>query len=86
MIREGRVKAYKAGREWRILRSDIQAYLEGTSNEASFKIAAKGGQITEHDNYIIKKFASTGVSHFSFSDNNYSDFLTIGATDSPNPS
>lgn len=40
MIREGRIKAYKAGREWRILRSDIQAYLEGTSNEASLKIAA----------------------------------------------
>ena len=53
MIREGRVKAYKAGREWRILRSDIQAYLEGTSNEAYLKIAAKGGQITEHDKEII---------------------------------
>ena len=53
MIRAGRIKAYKAGREWRFLRSDIAAYLNSMSNIASMKIAAKGGQITEHDKGII---------------------------------
>lgn len=32
MIRDGRIKAYKVGREWKFFRSDIMAYLESTSN------------------------------------------------------
>lgn len=53
MIRDGRIKAYKAGREWRILKTDIKAYMNESSNDDSLKIAAKGGQITEHDLSII---------------------------------
>lgn len=53
MIRDGRIKAYKVGREWRLLRTDIRAYLEESSNNTAYKIAAKGGQITEHDKAII---------------------------------
>ena len=40
MIRAGRIKAYKAGREWRLLRSDIQVYIEGTSNGSFVKAVA----------------------------------------------
>lgn len=54
MIREGRIRAYKAGREWRFLKQDILAYMDNSSNETSLKIAAKGGQITEHDLEIIR--------------------------------
>lgn len=32
MVKKGRIKAYKVGREWRFFRSDIMAYLESTSN------------------------------------------------------
>ena len=53
MIKAGRIRAYKVGREWRILRSDIQAYLDGSCNDTELRIAAKGGQITDHDKNII---------------------------------
>ncbi len=55
MIREGRIRAYKIGREWRFLRQDIMAYMDNVSNESSLKIAAKGGQITDHDLGIIRE-------------------------------
>jgi len=55
MIREGRIRAYKVGREWRFLRQDIMAYMDHSSNESSMKIAAKGGQITDHDLGIIRE-------------------------------
>ena len=51
MIRDGRIKAYKVGREWRFLRQDILSYMDRSSNE--LKIAAKGGLITDHDLDII---------------------------------
>ena len=31
MIKDGRIKAYKVGREWRFFRSNIMEYLESTS-------------------------------------------------------
>ena len=55
MIREGRIKAYKAGREWRFLRGDILAYMDSTSNQDMFGIAAKGGEIDPQDALIISK-------------------------------
>ena len=55
MIRDGRIKAYKIGREWRFLHSDIMAYLESSSNERQLAMAAKGGATDSHDLDIIKK-------------------------------
>lgn len=55
MIRDGRIKAYKVGREWRFLKQDIMSYMDDSSNESSLKIAAKGGKITEHDLEIIRE-------------------------------
>lgn len=31
MVKKGRIKAYKVGREWRFFRSNIMEYLESTS-------------------------------------------------------
>ena len=53
MIRNGRIKAYKAGREWRFLKSDIIAYMDSTANEGFLSMAAKGGQIDPYDAQII---------------------------------
>lgn len=53
MIRDGRIKAYKAGREWRFLRSDILAYMNASSSESL--LAAKGGSSSENDLRIIKQ-------------------------------
>lgn len=55
MIRSGRIKAYKIGREWRFLRSDIMTYLESTSSDNLVSLAAKGGNADEHDLEIIKQ-------------------------------
>lgn len=55
MIRDGRIKAYKAGREWRILHSDILAYMNSSANNAAPLMAAKGGIINEVDLEIIRK-------------------------------
>lgn len=41
MIKDGRIKAYKVGREWRILRSDIVAYLESVSSNRILDMATK---------------------------------------------
>ena len=46
MIRDGRIKAHKVGREWRFFRSDIAAYVNQTSNLA---MAAKGGSMDKSD-------------------------------------
>lgn len=51
MIRDGRIKAHKVGREWRFFRSDIAAYVNGTSNLA---MAAKGGSIDKSDLITIQ--------------------------------
>ena len=41
MIKDGRIKAYKVGREWKILRSDIVVYLESVSSNRIFDMATK---------------------------------------------
>lgn len=53
MIKDGRIKAYKIGREWRFLRADIMAYFDSTSNESLLSMAAKGGSVDKHDLDII---------------------------------
>lgn len=55
MIRDGRIRAYKVGREWRFLRAEIMAYLDSTANESVLSMAAKGGSIDKHDLDIINK-------------------------------
>lgn len=55
MIRDGRIKAYKVGREWRFLRADIMSYLDSASNESTLSMAAKGGSIDKNDLDIISK-------------------------------
>ena len=42
MIKDGRIKAYKVGREWKFLRADIMAYLESASSDRLLSMAAKG--------------------------------------------
>lgn len=54
MIRDGRIKAYKVGREWRFLRSDIIAYMNSTSNSDFLAMAAKGGNISASDLSVIQ--------------------------------
>lgn len=41
MIKDGRIKAYKVGREWKILRSDIVAYSESVSSNRILDMATK---------------------------------------------
>jgi excisionase family DNA binding protein/YgiT-type zinc finger domain-containing protein len=50
MIRDGRIKAHKVGREWRFLQADIQAYLNSIS---SIEMAAKGGTADAGDIAVI---------------------------------
>lgn len=54
MIKDGRIKAYKVGREWRFLRQDIAAYMNSMRNADFMSMAAKGGEIDAHDLKIIK--------------------------------
>ena len=42
MIKDGRIKVYKVGREWKFLRADIMAYLESASSDRLLSMAAKG--------------------------------------------
>lgn len=58
MIKANRIKAYKVGREWRFMRSDIEAYLDGVSTEQIWGAAAKGGKLISNDMEIIKKEAA----------------------------
>ena len=53
MIKSGRIKAYKVGREWRFLRADIEAYLNSTANTDFMTMAAKGGISDQNDLSII---------------------------------
>ncbi|MDO4515176.1 MAG: helix-turn-helix domain-containing protein [Lachnospiraceae bacterium] len=55
MIRDGRIKAYKVGREWRFLHSDILAYMNSSANTDTPLMAAKGGTISKEDFDIIQK-------------------------------
>lgn len=54
MIKDGRIKAYKVGREWRFLRQDIAAYMNSMRNSDFMAMAAKGGQANAADLEIIK--------------------------------
>ena len=49
MIKDGRIKAYKVGREWKFLRADIMAYLESASSDRLLSMAAKGGSTDKDD-------------------------------------
>lgn len=49
MIKDGRIKAYKVGREWKFLRADIMAYLESASSDRLLSMAAKGGGTDKDD-------------------------------------
>lgn len=55
MIKSGRIKAYKVGREWKFLRSDIMAYLESASSDKILSMAAKGGEADNADLEIIQQ-------------------------------
>lgn len=55
MIRDGRIKAYKVGREWRFLRSDIMTYMDTYSNHDFLALAAKGGKISKDDLSVIQE-------------------------------
>lgn len=55
MIRDGRIKAYKVGREWRFLRGDIMAYMDSSSNTDVLAMAAKGGKISTNDLSAIEE-------------------------------
>ncbi|CEI72516.1 helix-turn-helix domain-containing protein [Romboutsia hominis] len=54
MIRDGRIKAYKVGREWRFLRKDIETFM----SEDVCHIAARGQKntLTDNDTKIIEKY------------------------------
>lgn len=54
MIRDGRIKAYKVGREWRFLRGDILAYMNSSANTDTPLMAAKGGTICKEDFDLIQ--------------------------------
>ena len=54
MIKSGRIKAYKIGREWKFLRSDIISYLDSASSERMLSMAAKGGGANKEDFEIIQ--------------------------------
>ena len=55
MIRDGRLKAHKFGREWRFLRKDIESFMGG---EEAYGIAARGktGELNDKDAEIISKY------------------------------
>lgn len=55
MIRDGRIKAHKVGREWRFFHSDILSYINGSSSYESLRMAAKGGDVSENDFRIIQE-------------------------------
>lgn len=51
MIKDGRLKAYKVGREWRFMKKDIESFLYSTEST----IAAKGGKGENDDIKKIRK-------------------------------
>ncbi len=55
MIKDGRLKAYKFGREWRFFRKEVEAFMTGGG---SFDIAArsKSGELNKQDADIISKY------------------------------
>lgn len=59
MIKDGRLKAYKIGREWRFIRKDIEGLLE----PENIDIAARNqnGQLSEYEKILIKKYSQKNV-------------------------
>lgn len=55
MIKAGRIKAYKVGREWRFMKSDIESFIQGVSAEQIIATAAKGGKVDKEDLEIISQ-------------------------------
>jgi hypothetical protein len=57
MIKDGRLKATKVGREWKFMRKDIESILDPDN---STQIAARSSnvEISDHDYEIIKKHIS----------------------------
>jgi len=55
MIKDGRLKAYKFGREWRFFRKDVESFMFGGE---SYDIAAreKSGELNKQDADIIFKY------------------------------
>lgn len=55
MIKDGRLKAHKFGREWRFLRKDIQSFMGG---EELYNISARGKtvKLIDKDAEIISKY------------------------------
>lgn len=55
MIKDGRLKAYKFGREWRFFKKDIESYMLG---EQGYNIAARGQSevFQKNDAEIIEKY------------------------------
>ncbi len=51
MIKDGKLKAYKIGREWRFMRKDIESFIYSSSS----MVAAKGGRGDKEDIDKIKK-------------------------------
>lgn len=58
MIRDGRIKAHKIGREWRFLKSDILPIESDIDQNLS--LAASGGIISENDRQIISELIDDG--------------------------
>ena len=55
MIKDGRLKAYKFGREWRFFRKDVESFMSGGE---SFDIAARGksAELNKQDADIISRY------------------------------
>lgn len=58
MIRDGRIKARKIGREWRFFRAEIMSMLSDSSEQM---LAARNGKTrSENDEKIIEKYKNNG--------------------------
>jgi len=53
MIRDGRLKASKIGREWRLLKRDVESIINNSDNE--IMAAARGEDLSEKDLKVIKE-------------------------------
>lgn len=54
MIKDGRIKAFKAGREWRFRREDVLAATVVAEAASTIAVAARGKSLTENDLNEIK--------------------------------
>ena len=63
MIKDGRIKAYKVGREWKFLRADIMAYLESASSDRLLSMAASGGTDKDDMETILHELEKRKAKH-----------------------